>query len=218
LGGRLPLRSQTSPPGSSPRARNTTCILKTIIVFSPLWNMAVEVQGSAVQQPARPTLRTRYSTDLETIRGRFRFTGALLIMAGALYLATIVIDSLSGQAGRVMLATIAAAALLIGGTKLLVQRYSAGLDTIRRSAGIVGLALGTVGIGFGLWGVGLWGGGRVASWTDLLTLLGLLNLVLGFGGILIGALSHWSLRYAAWYQRRWEKSQRRRSERLGRRR
>src|SRR5207249_1933914 len=136
---------------------NTLCILKTIIVFSPLWNMAVEVQGSAVQQPARPT-RTRYSTDLETIRGRFRFTGALLIMAGALYLVTIVIDSLSGQAGRVMLATIAAAALLIGGTKLLVQRYSAGLDTVRRCGGIVVLALGTVSIVFGLWG-----GGRVAN-------------------------------------------------------
>jgi len=177
--------------------------------------MAVGMQGGAPEPPALSTLRTRFSTDLETIRGRFRFTGALLIMAGALYVMTIVVDSLSGQAGRVMLATIAAAALLIGGTKLLVQRYSAGLDTVRRSAGIVGLALGTVSIGFGLWGVGLWGGGRVASWTDLLTLLGLLNLVLGFGGILIGALSHWSRRYAAWYQRRWEKLERRRNEKLG---
>ena len=180
--------------------------------------MAVGMQGGAPEPPALSTLRTRFSTDLETIRGRFRFTGALLIMAGALYLVTIVGDFLLGQSGRVMLATIAAAALLIGGTKLLVQRYSAGLDTVRRSGGIVGLALGTVSIVFGLWGVGLWGGGRVANWIDFLTPLGLLNLALGSGGILIGALSLRSRRYAAWYQRRWEKLERRRSERLGRRR
>src|SRR5206468_9176261 len=99
--------------------------------------MAVGMQGGAPEPPALSTLRTRFSTDLETIRGRFRFTGALLIMAGALYLVTIVGDFLLGQAGRVMLATIAAAALLIGGTKLLVQRYSAGLDMVRRSGGIV---------------------------------------------------------------------------------
>ena len=180
--------------------------------------MAVGMQGGAPEPPALSTLRTRFSTDLETIRGRFRFTGALLIMAGALYLVTIVGDFLSGQAGRVMLATIAAAALLIGGTKLLVQRYSAGLDMVRRSGGIVVLALGTVSIVFGLWGVGLWGGGRVANRIDFLTPLGLLNLALGSGGILIGALSLRSRRYAAWYQRRWEKLERRRSERLGRRR
>ena len=185
--------------------------------------MAVGMQGGAPEPPALSTLRTRFSTDLETIRGRFRFTGALLIMAGALYLVTIVGDFLLGQSGRVMLATIAAAALLIGGTKLLVQRYSAGLDMVRRSGGIVVLALGTVSIvfglwGVGLWGVGLWGGGRVANRIDFLTPLGLLNLALGSGGILIGALSLRSRRYAAWYQRRWEKLERRRSERLGRRR
>ncbi len=175
--------------------------------------MAVGMQGGAPEPPALSTLRTRFSTDLETIRGRFRFTGALLIMAGALYLVTIVGDFLLGQSGRVMLATIAAAALLIGGTKLLVQRYSAGLDMVRRSGGIVVLALGTVSIVFGLWG-----GGRVANRIDFLTPLGLLNLALGSGGILIGALSLRSRRYAAWYQRRWEKLERRRSERLGRRR
>src|SRR5438132_966620 len=71
--------------------------------------MAVGMQGGAPEPPALSTLRTRFSTDLETIRGRFRFTGALLIMAGALYLVTIVGDFLLGQAGRVMLATIAAA-------------------------------------------------------------------------------------------------------------
>jgi hypothetical protein len=181
--------------------------------------MAFGMQGGAPEPPALSTLRTGSGTDLETIRGRFRFVGAMLIISGALFLLTTVADFRSGQAGHAMVGTIGAAALLIGGTKLLVQRYSAGLDTVRRSGGILGLALGTVSIGFGLWGVGLWGvGGIVGSWADLLTLLGFLNLVLGFGGILIGALSLWSRRYAAWFQRRWEKSQRRRSERLRRRR
>jgi hypothetical protein len=182
--------------------------------------MAVGMQGGAPEPPALSTLRTRFSTDLETIRGRFRFAGAMLIISGALFVLTILGDFRSGQAGRAMVGTIAAAALLIGGTKLVVQRYAAGLDTVRRSGGIVWLALGTlsVSIGFGLWGVGLGGvGGIVGSWADLLMLLGLLNLALGFGGILIGVLSLWSRRYAAWFQRRWEKLERRRNEKLGQR-
>jgi hypothetical protein len=141
-----------------------------------------------------------------------------MIISGALFVLTIAGYFRSGQAGRAMVGTIGAAALLIGGTKLLVQRYSAGLDMVRRSGGIVGLALGTLSIVFGLWGVGLWGvGGIVGSWADLLTLLGLLNLVLGSGLILNGALSLWSRRYAAWFQRRWEKLERRHNEKLGQR-
>src|SRR5947208_16160089 len=108
--------------------------------------MAVGMQGGAPEPPALSTLRTRFSTDLETIRGRFRFTGALLIMAGALYLVTFVGDFLLGQSGRVMLATIAAAALLIGGTKILVQGYSACLDLVRRCGGMFVRALVTLGI------------------------------------------------------------------------
>jgi len=171
------------------------------------------MQGGAPEPPALSALRTRFSTDLETIRGRFRFAGAALIFTGALLLVMTISDSLSGRVGRVMFMPILVTAFLIGGTRLLVQRYSAGPDTVRRSGGIVGLALGTGGIVFGLQGLG----GGVANWTDLLMLLSLLNLVLGFGLILTGGLSLWSRRYAAWYQRRWEKSQRRRSERLGRR-
>jgi len=195
------------------------------MVSAVSWNMAVDMEGAVVQPRARPTLGTRFSTDLETIRGRFRFVGAGMIISGALWLVTIVADLRLGQAGRVMFMPILVAALLIGGTKLVVQRYSAGLDTVRRSGGIVGLALGTIGIVVGLQGLlaptqfytDFAIGGGILNGTDLLTLLSLLSLVGGSGLILNGALSLWSRRYAAWYQRRWDKRERRHNEKLGQR-
>src|SRR5437773_12193404 len=94
--------------------------------------MAVGMQGGAPEPPALSTLRTRFSTDLETIRGRFRFPGALLTMAGALYLVPIVCAFLLGQSRRVLRATISAGALLTGGTHPVVGRYSPGLLALRR--------------------------------------------------------------------------------------
>jgi hypothetical protein len=122
--------------------------------------------------------------------------------------------SFSGNVSRAMFAAIVAAALFIGGTSLLAQRYSAGPDTARRSAGILGLAIGPGALVYSLQNIS----GGVGSGTDPLTLLSVVNLVLGCVLVVGGALLLWSRRCAAWYQRRWETSQRRRSERLGRRR
>ena len=80
------------------------------MVSAVSWNMAVDMEGGVVQPRARPTLGTRFSTDLETIRGRFRFVGAGMIITGALWLVTIVGDLRLGQAGRVMFMPILVAA------------------------------------------------------------------------------------------------------------
>jgi hypothetical protein len=176
--------------------------------------MAVGMQGGAPEPPALSIHPIDFRTDPDTIRAGWRVTGGLLIVAGTPYLATTVLDSIAGNLGRALFAAIVAAALFIGGTSLLAQRYSAGPDTARRSGGIVGLAMGPGLIFNSLQNIS----GGVGSGTDPLTLLSVVSLVLGCALVVSGATFIWSRRYAAWYQRRWEKSQRRRSERLRRRR
>jgi hypothetical protein len=176
--------------------------------------MAFGRHGDAPQPAVLPTLRIPLSADLDRIRVTWRLTGLLLIVTGTLYLVTIVFDSLSGQAARAMPTTILTVAFLIGGASLLAQRYSAGPDTVRRSHGILGLAIGIGSLVYGLRSIN----GGVASGTDFLMVLSVVNLVLGSGLVLIGALSLWSRRYAAWYQRRWDNLGCRRNERLGQRR
>src|SRR5438552_4506955 len=104
--------------------------------------MAVGMHGGAPEPPALSTHPIDFRTDRDTIRAIWRVTGGLLIVAGTLYLATPVLYSVAGNLGRAMFAAIVAAALFLGGTSLLAQRYSAGPDTARRSTGIVGLAIG----------------------------------------------------------------------------
>ena len=176
--------------------------------------MAVGMQGGAPEPPALSTHPIDFRTDPDTIRAIWRVTGGLLIVAGTLYLATTVLYSVAGNLGRAMFAAIVAAALFIGGTSLLAQRYSAGPDTARRSTGIVGLAIGPGALAYSLQNISA----GLGSGTDPLTLVSVVNMVLGCALVVSGATSIWSRRYAAWYQRRWEKSQRRRGERLERRR
>jgi hypothetical protein len=175
--------------------------------------MAVGMQGGAPEPPALSTHRIDFRTDPDPIRATWRIVGGLLIVAGTPYLATTVLYSVVGNLGRAMFAAIVAAALFIGGTSLLAQRYSAGPDTARRSGGIVGLAIGPGALVYSLQTISA----GLGTGTDPLTVVSVVNLVLGCALIVSGATSIWSRRYAAWYQRRWEKSQRRRSERLRRR-
>jgi len=78
----------------------------------------------------------------------------------------------------------------------------------------VGLAIGPGALAYSLQKISA----GLGSGTDPLTLVSVVNMVLGCALVVSGATSIWSRRYAAWYQRRWEKSQRRRGERLERRR
>jgi len=172
--------------------------------------MALGMQRGAPQPLALPTFRVPFSADPDKIRVGFRLTGGVLVVAGALYLSMVVLDFLAGKAGLAMLTTIGAAASLVGGTRLLAQRYSAGPDTVRRSTGTLGLALGP---GILVSSLRNFGGGATGG-TDPLTLLSVLNLVLGSVLVLIGAISLRSRRYSSWYNRRWDKWELRRSVRL----
>ncbi len=156
--------------------------------------MAVGMHGGAPEPPALSTHPIDFRTDPDTIRAIWRVTGGLLIVAGTLYLATTVLYSVAGNLGRAMFAAIP--------------------DTARRSTGIVGLAIGPGALAYSLQNISA----GLGSGTDPLTLVSVVNMVLGCALVVSGATSIWSRRYAAWYQRRWEKSQRRRGERLERRR
>src|SRR5438046_9607971 len=103
--------------------------------------MAVGMHGGAPEPPALSTHPIDFRTDPDTVRAIWRVTGGLLIVAGTLYLATTVLYSVAGNLGRAMFAAFVAAALFIGGTSLLAQRYSAAPDTGRRSTAIVGLSI-----------------------------------------------------------------------------
>jgi phosphotransferase system glucose/maltose/N-acetylglucosamine-specific IIC component len=126
--------------------------------------MAVGMQGGAPEPPALSIHPIDFRTDPDTIRATWRVTGGLLIFAGIPYLATTVLYSVAGNVGRAMFAAIVAAALFIGGTSLLAQRYSAGPDTARRSTGIVGLAIGPGALVYSLQNLSAGPGRSTWSW------------------------------------------------------
>src|SRR2546426_9731623 len=124
------------------------------------------LQGSAVQPSTLPELRMPYGAGLATVRVSFRLSGVLLVVAGALYMSTVVVDFLRGKADGAVLTMIGAVAQLVGGSKLVAQRYPAGPDTVRRSVGILGLAIGLGILTNSLRNLLAGGGGRDGSARD----------------------------------------------------
>jgi len=149
----------------------------------------------------------------------YRVIGVLLVVSGTLSLATVVGDFLRGDAPsvgavRLLLTTTGASSLLIGGTLLLTRRYQAGPDTFRQINGIFGMSLGLSFIAMSSQAI-------VRGFADRLDILAWLiafNLVTGLVMVVLAVLSLWSRRYAAWFRRSWEKRERRRADKLGRRR
>ena len=131
-----------------------------------------------------------------------------LLVTGTLYSATVVIDFLRGEVGTRAIVAIGAAGQLIGGTLLWRQPYPVGPDTVRKSWGIVGMAIGSSVLvnSSQIFLSGLTDG------TDVLGLLGVSSLVLGSGLLVTGTVSVGSRRYAAWFQRKWEERERRQIE------
>lgn len=148
---------------------------------------------------------------METLRVTFRFMALVLVATGAGYLSTVAIDFLRGQVGPRTIVAIGAAAQLIGGTLLWRQPNPVGPDTVRKSFAIVFMAIGSGVLTYSLQTFLTYG-------TDVLGLLGLSSLVLGFVLLVWGTVSVVSRRYAAWYQGTWEKQWRRRDEKLRQRR
>ncbi len=168
------------------------------------------LEDGVPQPPAFHALTAPSAADLEVFRVAYRVVGVFLIASGALDLSSIVLDLVRGRGDRAMLATIGAAARLVGGTLLLIQRYSAGPDTLRRSIGILEMALGLSILTYSLQSIA----GVLTGGLDALAPIIVFNLVLGSALVPIGAIFLWSRGYAAWYRRRWEKWERRRAERL----
>ena len=129
-----------------------------------------------------------------------------LLVTGTLYSATVVIDFLRGEVGLRATVAIGAAAQLIGGTLLWRQPYPVAPDTVRKSWGIVGMAIGSSVLvnSSQIFLSGLTDG------TDVLGLLGVSSLVLGSGLLVTGTISVGSRHYAAWFKRKWEERERRR--------
>ena len=125
-----------------------------------------------------------YGADLANVRVSFRLSGVLLVVAGALYMSTVVVDSLRGKADGAVLTTIGAVAQLVGGSKLVAQRYPAGPDTVRRSVGILGLAIGLGILTNSL--RNLLAGG--AAGMDPLAILTIVGLLTGVAVVLIAAI------------------------------
>ena len=134
----------------------------------------------------------------------------VLVATGSLYLATIVIDFLRGQVGARAIVGIGAAAQVIGGTLLWRQPNPVGPDTVRKSSAIVSMAIGSSVLTYSLQTFLV----PLTDGTDVLRILGMSNLLLGSILLVWGTVSVVSRRYAAWYQRRWEERERRRSEKM----
>lgn len=172
--------------------------------------MASGREGGTPLLSTPSAFRTPVSADPRDVRIQYRVCGALLMATGTLYFAIVVGDLLMGKASAATLTAIGAAAQFICGTVLVAQRYLTGPDTVRRSQGILGMAIGTGTLAYSLQYIGDGGTGG----TDPVALLARLSLVLGSLLFLISAVSLSSRRYAAWYRRRWEKWVRRRNDRL----
>jgi hypothetical protein len=134
----------------------------------------------------------------------------VLVATGTLYSATVVVDFLRGQIGTRAIFAIGAAAQVIGGILVWRHPYPVGPDTFRKSWGIVAIAIGSSVLALSIQTFL----GGLAEITDIVGLLALSNLVLGSVLLVLAALSLGSRRYAAWYQRVWEKRARRRGEKL----
>jgi hypothetical protein len=128
-----------------------------------------------------------------------------LLVTGTLSSATVVLDFLRGDVGTRATVAIGAAAQLIGGTLLWRQPYPLGPDTVRKSWGIVAIAIGSSVLVYSSQNFlsGLTDG------TDLLGLLSVSSLVLGSGLLVAGTVSVGSRRYAHWFKRKWEERERR---------
>src|SRR2546426_369110 len=93
-------------------------------------------------QYALPNHRRSSTSDFDTHRFANRLTGLLFVAAGALILATSVVDFLDGRWVRAVLTAVAGSASLIGGAMLCTLDYSSVPDALRRGPGIGAMAIG----------------------------------------------------------------------------
>ncbi len=148
-----------------------------------------------------PKRRKSFGMDLETFQA-YRVLGVVMAAMGAFFSAAIVISLLWVRLDlRTLPIAVGAAGFLIGGILLWRQHYSVGPKVLRRSIGALSIAFGPGPVSYSLQNLAE----VQTADSTVFRIVVVSNMVLGTFLLLIGGVSLGSRRYATWYAARYER-------------